>query len=247
MKTTRLIVVIPMVFCGLSILQGCATQPTQSGGGVSTAQSPGAAGTNTDSNLSAEEKGIREQSSWFTVSDAQGCVAGGVIGGVIGALAGGNQRGTTTAIGAGVGCAVGIGANKIIQSMRKTFASEEVIKQELITQAQEDNEKARQYITGANKVIAADLNKISAIQKDLKRRKISLEQAKQELRQVDDNMAVMNKTLTGMKSHETQLREAATKSPSPELNREIAQYQGQISAYDSELSRLVERRNMTKV
>ena len=248
MKTTRLLVVIPVVFCGLSILQGCATQPTHSGSGISTTQSPGVVAPSTDSNLSTEEKRIRDQGSWFTVSNAQGCVAGGVVGGVIGAVLGGqNNRGTGAAVGAGTGCLMGIGVNTIFQSMRKTLASEEEIKQELIAQAKEENEKTRLYITDANRVIAADLNKIAAIQKDLTRKKISLNQAKQEIQQVDANIAVMNKTLTGMKSHETQLREAAIKSPSLELDREIAQYQGQISAYDSELSRLVERRNMTKV
>lgn len=247
MKTTWLIIVIPVVFCGLSALQGCATQPTQPESGASTPQSPGATDLNADSNLSAEEQEIREQSSWFTASDAQGCAAGGVIGGTIGALAGGDERGIGAAIGLVLGCGVGIVVNKIFQSTRETFANQEDAKQELINKAKEENEKARQYIIAANQVIAADLNQVAAVEKILEMRQISLEQAKEELRRVDNNMVVMNKTLTGMKSREAQLREAAAKSPFPELDGEIIQYNGQITAYESELNRLVEKRVMTKI
>lgn len=237
MKTMPLLVVMPLILSGL-LLQGCATQ---------TIQSSGAKNVNANSNLSTEEKGIREQGSWFTASDAQGCLAGGVVGGVIGAVIGGDHRNSTAAIGAGVGCAIGIGANKIFQSIRKSFAKKEEVKQELLTQVRNENEKARLYITNANKVIDADLNKIAAIEQDLGRKTISLEKAKQEMQQIDNNIAVMGKTLSGMKSREAQIRAAATKSPSPELDGEIVQYKEQITTYENELNRLVEKRVMTKV
>ncbi len=96
-------------------------------------------------------------------------------------------------------------------------------------------------------MIAQDLRKIEAIDQAYKANRVSLAQAQQDLQSVDDNKGVLEKALAGMKEKEQSWRQVAAANPSPALDQEIRQLQGNIAALEQELGTLVERRNVSAV
>lgn len=229
MMIRRTIGFIEALVIGLAVLSyGCAGMSSRSGQALSPAESA-----------------IREEGRWFSASNIQACLLMGAAAGGLCALLGGNAA--QCALSAVAACGIGVGTNQYLQAKRQRYASQEQFLQALIADVNKENQHAATLLTNTKDVIAQDLRKIEAIDQAFKANRVSLAQAQQELQSVDDNKAVLEKALAGMKEKEQSWREVAAANPSPALDQEIRQLQGNIAALEQELRGLVERRNVSAV
>lgn len=199
-----------------------------------------------------EEQRLRQQADVYNQTVLEGCVAGIGTGALAGYLAGRSL--TSTAIGVGAGAAIGCGAGWYIAKLQEGHADKEQQLDAMITDVRADNERVAGLVGSARQVIAKDKAKIDQIDRDLASGKISMESARSEMANVDDNQRYLESTLANVKLRQNEWKEVANESRKKanpqkiaEINREMKKLETQIALLESELDTLVERRTVSRV
>ncbi len=174
-------------------LSGCSSaMPTA---GPSTATGASNAG------YTPAERKLRQESTLFSKSSAQGCLAGAAAGALIGLLA--DRHGSRGAVvGALGGCVAGVGVNAYVQSKRGTYRDNEARMNAMIADVRADNQKLSQLIATTKTVIADDQRKIAQVQAAYRDKQISVSQAQTELTRVKENRRLLGNTIADVKKKE---------------------------------------------
>lgn len=176
----------------VATLSGCVTtMPTGgSGGGVRA----------TSASYTPAERQLRQESTLFSKSAAQGCLAGAVAGALLGVLiANDRNRGRGAAIGAVGGCAVGVGVNAYVQNKRSQYQNNEARMNAMIADVRADNQKISRLIATTQTVIADDKRKIAQVKANYRDKQLSAAQARAELARVKENRILLGNTITDVK------------------------------------------------
>ena len=172
-------------------LSGCATPAPTGGSNRGTSMA----------NYTPAEQNLRRESTLFSKSSAQGCLAGAVAGALIGILSTrDNRRGAV--IGAVGGCAVGVGANAYVQNKRGQYRSSEARINAMIADVRADNAKISRLIATTQTVIEDDKRKIAQVKAGLRDKQLSVAQANAELARVKENRRLLANTIADVQQKE---------------------------------------------
>ncbi len=194
--------------------------------------------------LTPAEMRMRQQTSDFNRTLAEG-VAIGAVGGAaagagIGALAGGDNRGTSALIGAGIGAVLGslagYAAGSYYAEKKRRYADQEQLLDAMIADARADNQKTEMLVRDSQMVAAADKQKLDQIKRDLAAKKISHEQAQKELAAVDSNRQVLESSITNLGKRRDEWRQAALEARSDANNPRVAQLDNEINKLDKQIA-----------
>ncbi len=199
-----------------------------------------------------EEQRLRQQASVYNETVLEGCAVGMGAGALAGFLAGKSL--TSTAIGAGAGAAIGCGAGWYIANLQEGHAGTEQQLDAMITDVRVDNERVAGLVVSARQVIEKDKAKIDLIDRDLASGKMSMEMARAEMANVDDNQHYLESTLANVKLRQNEWKEVAKEArkqgdpqKAAEIDQEMQKLEKQISSLEFELDTLVQRRTVSRV
>lgn len=197
-----------------------------------------------------DEVRLRQQGGVFNTT-AQGCVTGILVGALIGGLV---ARKAGAVIGAGAGLAVGCMSGYWLQTVQQRHAVTEADLNALIGTLQKTNADVAALTTSAKRVIAADKERIARIDTGLKKKRISMEEAKTEMAQVDSNKDYLKQTIVNLEQQvqdwhqiEERLRKQKNAAQTKVVEQEINKLERQVAVLESELGVLVKRRQLSRV
>lgn len=222
-------------------VSGCATNPLQggSGGGSSSGVDPRLSG-NGDINF-------------FARSGVQACLVGGLGGIVLCELTASDKDKPKCRIAAAIiGCGIGVGGDMYLDHQRSKYANKEQRLQAETAEVRAENERLSRMTSTAQQVIRDDKAELRRIQSEMKAKKMSKEQAQQELAGIDANRDYLEKTIAELKGRVGQWRQVANKERASgaridTLNAEINKMQRQIGSLEAELDDLYRQRSAVKI
>ncbi len=224
----------------IAALSGCAT----------TMDSSGRSASSTRTAYTPAEKQLRQESSLFSKTSAQGCLAGAVAGALIGLLATHNSndnrnRNRALALGAAGGCAAGVGANAYVQNKRGQYRDNEARMNAMIADVRKDNQQLARLIELNRTVIAEDKRKIAQVKANLRDKQISSAQARAELARVRENRSLLANQINDAKEKQqewvdiSQVEQQAGAN-TVKLDSEIGTLKKQIASLEAEAA-LIDR------
>lgn len=204
------------------------------------------------SSYSSASQQMRNDSKFVNQSYLEACGVGAVAGGIIGYLVDKKAKGAL--VGAGAGCVVAMGANYWLQGQRKQAAYKEEEMQQMLTTLQDENRKLSSLVNSSKAVVAEDRRKIEQIDAAYRKKQISLEEAKKQMAEVDDNQQHLEKTLANLEERKnnwkqlgSKLRQSQPGSQSAAVDAEIASLEKKIAVLKTELSSLEQTRRVSSI
>lgn len=222
-------------------VSGCVTNPLQggTGGGSSSVVDPRLSG-NGDINF-------------FARSGVQACLVGGLGGIVLCELTASDKDKPKCRIAAAIiGCGIGVGGDMYLDHQRSKYANKEQRLQAETAEVRAENERLTRMTSTAQQVIRDDKAELRRIKSEIKAKKMSKEQAQQELAGIDANRDYLEKTIAELKSRVGEWRQVANKERASgaridTLNAEIKNMQRQIGSLEAELDELYRQRIAVKI
>lgn len=222
-------------------ISGCVTNPPQgsTGGGSSSGVDPRLSG---DGDI-----------NFFARSGVQACLVGGLGGIVLCELTASDKDKPKCRIAAAIiGCGIGVGGDMYLDHQRAKYANKEQRLQAVTAEVRTENERLTRMTSTVQQVIRDDKAELRRIQSDIKAKKMSKEQAQQELAGIDANRDYLEKTITELKSRVGEWQQVANKERASgaridTLNAEINKMQRQIGSLEAELDDLYQQRSAVKI
>jgi hypothetical protein len=202
--------------------------------------------------LSPAEQRLRQQSGQLDAKTSlQGCAAGAVAGALLSLLAAGDRE-DNLMIGIGAGCAVGFATNAYIQTKRQQYQNNEMRIAAMTADVRAENQRVAALIATSEEVIAADRQRIAAVDAAYRKRAISVDQARRDLARAKDNRAQMQKTVDALRQKEADWIEISSMerqvgSDTAALDREIGDLRKRISSLEKELALMDRQINASPV
>ena len=204
--------------------------------------------------LTPAEQRVRDQGSDFNRTIGEGAALGALVGAAIGAAAGGGKWQNIVA-GAGAGAVAGGAGGYYYANKKERYFNEEERLDAILVDMRADNQKLEALVADAHTMITADNAAIDQTEHDLAAKRISLAQARKRMAAVDDNRAVLEKTIGGLKERRDEWRRTAAEArrdagASPkvaEMEREIGTLETQVTRLQRELDQLTTRRRSSVV
>jgi uncharacterized protein YcfJ len=223
-------------------LSGCvATMPSGP-----TGASSNSAGGATKVAYTPAERRLRQESSLFSQTSMQGCIAGAVAGALVGLLATRrDNQGRGALIGAAGGCAAGLAVNAYVQNQRVQYRNNEARINAMIADVRADNQKLAGMVSTTRSVIAEDKRRIAAVNAQYLNQQISVDQARVELARVKENRALLDNTIRNVKKRESDWNDIASIERqsgvnTARLDAEIGQLRRKVEALEAEAA-LIDR------
>lgn len=199
---------------------------------------------------------MRSDSMFANQSYLEACGVGVLSGILVGYVAGddSDERKKNMLVGAGVGCVAAMGANYWLQGQRKQASYKEEDMNQMLSTLREDNRKLSGLVNSSKAVVAEDRRRIRQIDSAYRQKQISLEEAKRQMAEVDDNKAHLEKTLANLEERKknwdtlgSRVRENQSSADSRALDTEIASLERKISVLKKELSSLEQTRMVSAI
>ena len=226
------------------LVNGCAT--ASSGGDTGRPLTP------------AEER-MRQQSSDYDRTIAEGigvgALAGAALGAGIGAAASGGNRGKGAAIGAVIGGLVGAAAGgmtgQYYADKKKQYANEEQLLDSIIADLETENRRLDSLVADTRTVVADDHRKLDQVRSDLAANRVSRQEASRRLAAVDSNRKVLAATIAKLRNRRDEWREVAQKARADgagnpkvaQIDQEINRLESQVALMQHELDAINSRRS----
>jgi hypothetical protein len=184
----------------------------------------------------AQERRLRSQSSFFSKSSVQGCLAGAALVGLATALLSDDSR--KVAIGAAAGCAAGLGVNAYVQNQRRRYLSREQQTRAILADLRRDNRKLEAMIDTSREVMEADRGRIASVDRAYREKEISAARARAELRRVKANREQVGEHLRAVREKEAfwegVARQTGRGAGSAQLGAEVEKFRAQRAALEEE-------------
>lgn len=208
--------------------------------------------------LTPAEERVRQQSSDYDRTIAEGigvgALAGAALGAGIGAAASGGNRGKGAAIGAVIGGLVGAAAGGITGQYygekKKQYANEEQLLDSIIADLETENRRLDTLVADTRTVVAADQRKLDQVRNDLVANRVSRQEASRRLAAVDSNRKVLADTIAKLRNRRDEWRDVAHKARADgagnpkvaQIDQEINRLESQIALMQHELDAINSRR-----
>lgn len=208
-------------------------------------------------NYSSASQQMRSDSSFFNSSYLEACGVGILTGVIIGAATGDDSedRKKKMLVGAGAGCVLAMGANYWLQGQRQQAAYAEEDMQQMLANLKEENRKLSGLVNSSKAVVAEDRRKIQQIDTAYRKKQISLDEAKRQMAEVDDNREHLEKTLANLEERKKNWSELGSKvrasqpggADAKAIDGEIASLEKKIKVLKTELSSLEQTRRVSAI
>jgi hypothetical protein len=225
-------IIVTLFLCVSLILTGC-----QGGGGVSSR--------NTDPALTKSNT-----AKFFSKSAWQSCAVGAGLGG-IGCMLAGGKAGVCIAS-AAVGCGVMMGANYYLDSKRAEYANAEMRLDVYIQDIQQNTYEVQAVTETAKAVLDKNLATLKVLNNQIKKDTLNKRQAKNDLTQIDANIAYLNDKLKRMRKVENDWvlissQEQQSGVNVSKLDKQISQLHKQITVLENQINLVTQQRSAVKV
>ena len=231
------------LFAAVLTPAGCTTY---GGVGYSSYGSYGSS-SQSNANLTSDEKLLREQSDSFVQDNvfggaATGAIVGCLLGGLLGALLGG--RGADAAIGCGAGAAGGAivgGVDGYMNAKAAQNQSNKILMTRSVTSdIRKENAKLESAVQTAQRVADSDQKKLDQIKSELAAKTISIENARAEASVIRQNSAAIAQILDAARKNRDNFVDARNKLQggvdTTELDQEISQLDAEIAQLQQQLA-----------
>ncbi|MCB1859570.1 MAG: peptidoglycan-binding protein [Gammaproteobacteria bacterium] len=199
---------------------------------------------------------MKSDSMFFNQSYLEACGVGLLGGAVIGYISGDDskEREKNMMVGAGVGCVAAMGANYWLQGQREQAAYKEADMKQMLATLKDENRKLSSLVNSSKEVVAEDRRKIQQIDDAYRKKQISLEEAKIQMAEIDDNKAHLEKTLANLEERKknwdtlgNKVRANQSSADSKAMDTEIASLERKITTLKSELDALEQTRRVSAI
>ncbi|CAM3616296.1 hypothetical protein CCOS865_00329 [Pseudomonas reidholzensis] len=169
---------------------------------------------------------------FFSTSGYQACaVAAG--GGILACMLSNSGNKAACAVIAGVAaCGVAMGANYYLDQRRSQYADTTQRLNAMTGEVQKETDKVAERSNTLQRVIADDKQQIAAIQKDIKAKTVNKAKAQQDIANIDQNLGLMRKDLTNMKSRVSEYQKVA------EAERQSGSSQADVKKVETEIAKM---------
>ena len=208
-------------------------------------------------NYSSASQQMRSDSTYANQSYWEACAYGALGGVLIGAVTAddSDERKGHMLVGAGAGCVLAMGANYWLQGQRQQAVYQEEDMNQMLATLREENQKLGSLVNSSRAVVAEDRRKIKQIDAAYRRKQISLEEAKRQMAEVDDNRAHLEKTLANLEERKANWDQLGSKLRSSRssasevkaIDGEIASLERKIRVLKNELSSLEQTRRVSAI
>ena len=207
--------------------------------------------------LTPAEQRMRAQAADFNRTIAEGVVFGALLGAMAGAAAGAavksKNRGEGAAIGAAIGAlaggVLGGAAGSYYADKKQQYANEEQRLDSILADLRQQNTELAQLVDSTRTVVAADQQRLGQIDHDLAARRISRQQAQQQLAEVDGNIRFLQQTVSTLRERRADWQAVADTARTDtssariqQMDQEINRLEQQIQLIEGELNALTSRR-----
>ncbi|GMQ89548.1 MAG: lipoprotein [Gammaproteobacteria bacterium] len=239
MLNTKAVKTVSVVLAASLLFTACNVNPPRGDGSSATPLTP------------AEDK-LRAEADSVNKSGLQAClISGGVAGLGTYLLSKDKSKAIAAAV---IGCGVGVGANYYLQNKRQQYAGNEERLKTMMADIREDNARLSRIIQSAEEVVSEDKQRIDEIDKAYREKKITMQQAQDKMKSVDDNKEYLEQTLANLRKREAEWQKVAAEERKVqssdgmiEMDKEISQLQGQIASLEGDLEILVNRRSISPI
>lgn len=192
---------------------------------------------------------------FFSKSGFQACAAGASVA-VLACMVSNSSNKAGCAIAAGVAaCGVAMGGNYYLDQRRSQYSNTNERLQVMTTDVQEDTQRIVARTETAYAVISDDKKRLAEMEQQQAVNALNAEEAKKELQQIDQNIAVLNRDLDNMNKKVGEYQKVATQERADgadtaamaQVDAEIAKMERQVSALHSEVESLYDQRNAIKL
>lgn len=204
------------------------------------------------SSLSEDERLLRQQNSQLQRNVLQGSLAGAAVGGVLGYVFGGDTK--SALLGAGAGAVAGGAGGYYVTKRQQSFANEEERVASMTADVEADNEKLKEYVMVAERVIASDKAKLQEIERQYAANQLSLEEANKQAEQIKNNREIIAETIDGLKEKKNnyvyaleQTKEDDSSHDLAAMDQEVEQLEQQIAQLETELDELSNALSVSRV
>lgn len=208
---------------------------------------------------SGAEADPRLQNDDFSVSwtsYAASCATGAALTGLTCLLITDSDQHAACIAAAAAGCAIGMGTNALLDELRSNYHTKEQQLDALITQLEDDRQKAVYMAATANQVYAEDKAKLAALNKNIKSHQAQKSEIEQRIAYYDANIAVLQDNLDYHQKALASYQEARTglasegrvsnsdRAKLKECDRQIAQLEDAIESIRGAMLSYTEDRNV---
>lgn len=143
------------------------------------------------------------------------------------------------------GCGVGVGANAYVQSQRQRYHRGEVEMHAMLAELRAENARLEALVESGRAVIAADRDRIAAVDAAYRARRIARDEGQRELAGVQANRDHLRRTLAALQEQARHWEHVAAAerragTATAALDAEIARLRGQVASLQQEVA-LMER------
>ncbi|MWP47124.1 hypothetical protein GQ589_06705 [Gilliamella sp. Pas-s27] len=225
-------IIVTLALCLSLVLTGC-----QGAGGASSR--------NVDPALTKSNS-----AKFFSKSAWQSCAIGAGLGG-IGCMLAGGKTGVCLAS-AAVGCGVMMGANYYLDSKRAEYADAETRLDVYIQDIQKNTYEVQAVTETAKAVLDKNLATLKVLDNQIKKDTLNKKQARNDLAQIDANIAYLTDKLQSMKKVENDWISISSQEQQSgvrvsKLDQQINQLHKQIAVLENQITLVTKQRSAVKV
>ncbi|MWN90446.1 hypothetical protein GQ597_07010 [Gilliamella sp. Pra-s65] len=225
-------IIVTLALCLSLVLTGC-----QGAGGASSR--------NVDPALTKSNS-----AKFFSKSAWQSCAIGAGLGG-IGCMLAGGKTGVCLAS-AAVGCGVLMGANYYLDSKRAEYADAETRLDVYIQDIQRNTYEVQAVTETAKAVLDKNLATLKVLDNQIKKDTLNKKQARNDLAQIDANIAYLTDKLQSMKKVENDWISISSQEQQSgvrvsKLDQQINQLHKQIAVLENQITLVTKQRSAVKV
>ncbi len=205
-------------------------------------------GSEADYGTTPAERRMREDSKFLDSSGLEACLlVGGLAGVLFFAM---NQDPNRALVAAIAGCGIGVGANYYVQARRSQYRNNEQRLRAMIADLRAENARTRRLIATSKEVIAGDLKQIASVERAYQQKRISLAEARTQMRAAKKNQTRLSQNLSKLRERERhwlrvaqdERRYSSRSRGMAVMDREIQTLQTQVASMEQELDILAQRR-----
>lgn len=214
-------VVLSAVMAASVLLSGCASTGSNM----------------TDDSVAAADPRLTQGSDakFFSTSGYTACAAAAGVGVLACALSNTSNKAQCAIIAGIAACGVAMGANYYYDQRRTQYANTAERLQVMSQDIQADTEKVAARTETLKRVIADDQASMQAIAQAQKNQKLDKAKAEQELAGIDQNIAVMRKDLTNMRTKVSEYEKTAQLERSGGASSEVQAIEAEISKMNAKV------------
>lgn len=188
---------------------------------------------------------------FFSTSGYQACAVAAGAGVLACVLSNAGDKATCAIVAGVAACGVAMGANYYLDQRRSQYSNTTERLNAMTGEVQKETAKVAERTNTLQRVIADDKQQIASIQKNIKAKTLDKSKAEKDLANIDQNLVLMRRDLTNMKTNVTEFEKVAqaerasgtSQAEVKKIEAEIAKMNTKVVALQQEVDGLYSQRS----